>query len=173
MTESSATTAELLRFLAASPTPYHAVESAVSRLTEAGFTPLDTRASWSELSAGRFFVKIGDSAIVAFAIPASRNVRGFRIVGAHTDSPNLRLKPNAEYTREGYVQLGVEVYGGVLLNSWLDRDLSLAGRVFIRQGGSVEARLVRFTKPMLRVAQLAIHLDREVNDGLKLNRQDH
>src|SRR5690606_37385838 len=77
------------------------------------------------------------------------------------------------YKKEGYAQLGVEVYGGVLLNSWLDRDLSLAGRVFVRQGGRVETRLVRFTRPMARVAQLAIHLDRDVNDGLKLNRQEH
>ena len=174
MSESSATTADLLRFLAASPTPYHAVESSIERLTAAGFKAIDTRASWSELSAGRFFVKIGDSAIVAFAIPASRTVRGFRIVGAHTDSPNLRLKPNAEYTREGYLQLGVEVYGGALLNSWLDRDLGIAGRAIVRSGDKLETRLLKIDRALCRVAQLAIHLDREVNEkGLVLNKQEH
>ena len=79
-------------------------------------------------------MKQGDSALVAFAVPASRRPRGFRIVGAHTDSPNLRLKPSAEYVKEGYTQLGVEVYGGALLNSWLDRDLSIAGRVVVKSG---------------------------------------
>src|SRR5213078_3720780 len=92
----------------------------------------------------------------------------------HTDSPNLRLKPNPEYVAEGYAQLGVEVYGGVLLNSWLDRDLGLAGRVLIKGERGIENRLVRLDRPVLRVPQLAIHLDREVNDkGLILNRQDH
>jgi aspartyl aminopeptidase len=169
---------DLLEFIRLSPTPYHAVESAIARLASAGFAPLDAAASWSELGAGRFYVKQGDSALLAFVIPASEKVRGFRIVGAHTDSPNLRLKPNPEYVKEGYAQLGVEVYGGALLNSWLDRDLSLAGRVVVKRsgaGGSVlETHLVRLERPLCRVAQLAIHLDRDVNDkGLVLNRQEH
>ena len=117
----------------------------------------------------------GGSSLFAFVIPDGKKIAGFRIVGAHTDSPNLRLKPNAEYKKEGYAQLGVEVYGGVLLNSWLDRDCSLAGRAFVRDDktGKIQQQLVRFTKPMCRVTQLAIHLDRDVNDGLKLNRQEH
>ena len=123
-------------------------------------------------------MKQGDSALLAFAVPASRKVRGFRIVGAHTDSPNLRLKPNAEYVKEGYAQLAVEVYGGALLNSWLDRDLSIAGRVVLKTSKlgqpPLETRLVRFERPLCRVAQLAIHLDRDVNEkGLVLNRQEH
>ncbi len=167
--------ADLLEFIEASPTPYHCVASAITRLVAAGFSPLESSASWRELPAGRYFVKQGDSALVAFIVPGPRDVRGFRIVGAHTDSPNLRLKPNPEYTREGYLQLGVEVYGGALLNSWLDRDLALAGRAVVRgEGGKLTTRLVRFDKPLCRVAQLAIHLDREVNDkGLVLNRQEH
>ena len=165
--------ADLLAFLGASPTPFHAVASAAERLVAAGFRRIAETDAWADLQPGRYVVSHGGSSVFAFVIPDAKRISGFRIVGAHTDSPNLRLKPNAEYKKEGYAQLGVEVYGGVLLNSWLDRDLSLAGRVFVREGEHVEARLVRFTRPMLRVAQLAIHLDREVNEGLKLNRQEH
>jgi aspartyl aminopeptidase len=169
-----AVVSDLLEFIRRSPTPYHAVESAVARLVTAGFAPLDPTASWASLPGGRYYVMQGDSALLAFVVPASRKPRGFRIVGAHTDSPNLRLKPHAEYVKEGYVQLGVEVYGGALLNSWLDRDLSIAGRVILRGSNGLETRLVRFDGPLCRVAQLAIHLDRDVNDkGLVLNKQEH
>jgi aspartyl aminopeptidase len=166
--------ADLLEFIRQSPTPYHAVESAIARLAPAGFVALDPAASWQGLSAGRYYVKQGDSAIVAFVVPASRKVRGFRIAGAHTDSPNLRFKPNAEYLREGYAQVGVEVYGGALLNSWLDRDLGVAGRAIVRTARGMETRLVKLERPLARVTQLAIHLDRDVNEkGLLLNKQDH
>ncbi len=167
---------DLLAFLGSSPTPFHAVESAETRLVQAGFRPISEADSWRDLSPGPYVFSHGGSSLLAFVIPEAKSLRGFRIVGAHTDSPNLRLKPNPEYRKEGFAQLGVEVYGGVLLNTWLDRDLSLAGRVFVRphEGDRVITRLVRFTHPMLRVAQLAIHLDRDVNEsGLKLNRQEH
>jgi aspartyl aminopeptidase len=166
---------DLLAFLGESPTPFHAVASVMRRLVAAGFKHISEADSWSELPPGRYAFPHGGSSVFAFVIPDAKRITGFRIVGAHTDSPNLRLKPNAEYKKEGYAQLGVEVYGGVLLNSWLDRDLSLAGRVFVREDGSakVQTHLVRFRRPMARVAQLAIHLDRDVNDGLKLNRQEH
>jgi len=164
---------DLLAFLGESPTPFHAVASAEKRLAAAGFTTLAEADSWAELAPGPYVFPHGGSSVLAFVIPDGKRIAGFRIVGAHTDSPNLRLKPNPEYKKEGYAQLGVEVYGGVLLNSWLDRDLSLAGRVFVRDGAKVSAKLVRFDKPMLRVAQLAIHLDRDVNDKLHLNKQDH
>lgn len=164
---------DLLAFLGASPTPFHAVTSATERLAAAGFQSIAETDPWTDLRPGRYTFAHGGSSVFAFVVPEGKRISGFRIVGAHTDSPNLRLKPNAEYKKEGYAQLGVEVYGGVLLNSWLDRDLSLAGRVYVREGDRIETRLVRFTKPMVRVAQLAIHLDREVNEGLKLNRQEH
>lgn len=166
---------DLLAFLGESPTPFHAVASASKRLAAAGFKPLAETDAWSSLAPGRYLFAHGGSTLFAFVVPDGKRIDGFRIVGAHTDSPNLRLKPTPEYKSAGYAQLGVEVYGGVLLNSWLDRDLSLAGRVFLSSaGGRVEHRLVRFTKPMLRVAQLAIHLDRDVNEkGVVLNRQDH
>lgn len=174
---------DLLAFLGASPTPFHAVASATERLAAVGFRPIAETDDWSSLAPGAYAFAHGGSSVLAFVIPEGKRIAGFRIVGAHTDSPNLRLKPAPEYKKEGYAQLGVEVYGGALLNSWLDRDLSLAGRVFVaaknhrsakNHGAKVEPRLVRFTRPMLRVAQLAIHLDRDVNDkGVVLNKQDH
>lgn len=167
---------DLLAFLGGSPTPYHAVASATARLLAAGFAPLAEHDAWDDLAPGSYYVVHEGSALVAFVVPAGA-IDGYRIVGAHTDSPNLRLKPKAAYTKEGYLQLGVEVYGGALLNSWLDRDLGLAGRVMLRGGHGgrgLETRLVRLDHPRLRVPQLAIHLDREVNDkGLVLNKQDH
>ncbi len=177
--EEVAACTDLLAFIDASPTPFHAVENAVLRLSAAAFAPLDAKKPWSGFGPGKYLVTAGDSALFAFAISKAahkRGVAGFRIVGAHTDSPNLRLKPRAVFAKAGYVQLGVEVYGGALLNSWLDRDLYLAGRVVVRSAfeGRLESRLVRLREPLLRIAQLAIHLDREVNEkGLALNRQDH
>jgi len=166
------TCADLLRFIQASPTPYHAVESALALLAAAGFSRLDEASSWKHLAPGRYAVARG-GAVVAFVLPPGP-VRGFRVVGAHTDSPNLRLKPRPEYAKAGYHQAGVEVYGGALLNSWLDRDLGLAGRVVLRRGEQLETRLLRVDRPIARVPQLAIHLDREVNDrGLVLHRQEH
>jgi aspartyl aminopeptidase len=170
--------ADLLAFLGDSPTPFHAVASASARLGAAGFRAIAETDAWSDLAPGRYAFVHGGSSVLAFVIPEGKRINGFRIVGAHTDSPNLRLKPTPEYKKEGYALLGVEVYGGALLNSWLDRDLSLAGRVFLApqdgEGTKVEARLVRFTRPMLRVTQLAIHLDRDVNEkGVVLNRQEH
>lgn len=176
----SQTCADLLAFIDASPTPFHAVASAAARLAASGFGELRPAESWAQLAPGRYFVPVGDGALVAFVLPAAPGgkLRGFRIVGAHTDSPNLRLKPRAPYHKAGYLQLGVEVYGGALLNSWLDRDLLLAGRVIYRNGqakeGGVVRALVRLPQPLVRVPQLAIHLDREVNEkGLMLNRQEH
>jgi aspartyl aminopeptidase len=166
---------DLLEFLGASPTPYHAVASALTRLEAAGFRTIRESEAWDALGPGRYAVVHGGTSVLAFVLPQMRApAGGFRIVGAHTDSPNLRLKPNAEYKKEGYAQLGVEVYGGALLNSWLDRDLSVAGRVLVRGAdGGIAQKLVRINRPLCRVAQLAIHLDRDVNDKLALNRQEH
>jgi len=167
---------DLLSYLRAAPTPFHAVDQARRRLEAHGFRELDEAEPWDRLAPGSYVVTSSGSNLFAFVLPEARDHRRqFRIVGAHTDSPNLRLKPNAEYTAEGYAQVGVEVYGGALLNSWLDRDLGVAGRVMVRDGaGGLASHLVCLERPLLRVPQLAIHLDREVNDkGLVLNRQDH
>jgi aspartyl aminopeptidase len=168
------TTADLLRFLQHAPTPYHAVDQAASRLHSIGFQALSLSDAWSGLAPGGYWVA-REGTLIAFALPEGRRVRSFALVGAHTDSPNLRLKPLAEITRHGYRQLGVEVYGGALLASWLDRDLGLAGRVLVRRaGGGQDALLLQIERPLLRVTQLAIHFDRDVNErGLVLNRQEH
>jgi aspartyl aminopeptidase len=164
---------DLLDFIGDSPTPYHAVESAIRRLEAAGFARLDETAGWSEVAGGRWFVEQGGSALAAFVVPG-KDARAVHMIGAHTDSPNLRLKPAAPFLREGYLQVGVEVYGGALLNSWLDRDLGIAGRVIVEEDGKLVSRLLRFDRPLARVAQLAIHLDRDVNEkGVVLNRQNH
>jgi aspartyl aminopeptidase len=162
---------ELLKFLQASPTPYHAVARGLEQLLAAGFRVLREEDPWEALPAGAYALP-SEGSLFAFVVPDGA-VQRISLVGAHTDSPNLRLKPKAEYTKEGYLQLGVEVYGGALLNSWLDRDLSLAGRVFVEEAGALVPKLVQIDRPLARVAQLAIHLDREQADRLTLNRQEH
>lgn len=160
---------DLCAFIDASPSPAHAAATLESRLRTAGFTELAlTDATW-RVAPGGFYVRQG-AAVIAFVLRTTA-VRRFALIGAHTDSPHLRLKPNAAFACEQCRQLGVEVYGGVLLNSWLDRDLGLAGTVHTVDGRAVPI-LVR--RPLARVPQLAIHLDRTVNEqGLKLNAQTH
>jgi aspartyl aminopeptidase len=166
----------LIDFVDASPTPFHACEQAARRLAEAGFTEVvETDRFPSE--PGRHWMLRGGSLIAwdttgAYGAGAGPEA-GFRVVGAHTDSPNLRVKPNADHVKAGWQMLAVEPYGGLLANSWLDRDLGLAGRVAVRTADGVQARLFHDTDPILRVAQLAIHLDRNQNEGLVLNRQQH
>jgi len=166
---------DLLAFIDASPTPFHAVQEAIRRLEAQGFQPLDERETWRLKAGDRVYVVRAGTSLAAFEVGQEKADRaGFRLVGAHTDSPNLRLKPNPQYVKVGAHQLGVEVYGGALWHTWLDRDLSLAGRVVLLEGGQPKAHLVRFDRPLLRIPNLAIHLNRQVNtDGLKLNPQEH
>jgi aspartyl aminopeptidase len=165
---------DLCAFVDASPTPYHAAREAARRLALAGFSEIFERDPWAFAPGDRRYLIRGGT-IIAFIVGSeSPATAGFRMIGAHTDSPNLRLKPNADVTKNGYQQLGVEAYGGVIYATWLDRDLSLAGRVLLDQGGRVEARLVDLERPVARVPNLAIHLNRSVNtDGLQINAQKH
>lgn len=163
-------TGALRAFLDGSPSPFHAVASSVDRLRSQGFVALDERTRWEAVDAG--YVARG-GALVAWRLPGGSTDAGspFSIVGAHTDSPCLKLKPRPDSDAVGWKQLAVEVYGGALLNSWLDRDLGIAGRV-VGTDGSVSDVFVR--QPIARVPQLAIHLDRDVNDrGLVLDKQQH
>jgi len=163
----------LLAFIDASPSSFHAVEEAARLLDEAGFTRLEERDSWSA-ETGSFYAVRGGSLVAWIPGGAHPPSAGFRIVGAHTDAPGLRVKPRPDLVRNGYRQLGVEVYGGPMLNSWLDRDLGLSGRVWLREEAGPRERLFRIDRPLLRIPQLAIHLDRGLNDnGLKLNKQTH
>ena len=164
--------AGLCAYVDASPSPFHACAEAARRLEAAGFTLLaETDAFPAER--GRYYLIRGGSLIAWSSETAGGPTTPFRVVGAHTDSPNLRIKPRPDFARAGWQLLGVEVYGGPLLNSWLDRDLGLSGRVAVRDGDAVETRLVTIDEPVLRVAQLAIHLDRGANEGLALNPQEH
>ena len=165
----------LLSFLDDSPTPFHAVTTMKRELLAAGYQALDEQEEWVISEAGKYFVTRNDSSIIAFTTPTLDFAhQGFRMIGAHTDSPCLKLKPNAHVERFGYHQLGVEVYGGVLLHTWLDRDLSIAGRVtFKTETGELKSRLVDFKDPIAVVPNLAIHLSRGVNtDGFKVNPQE-
>ncbi|GAA2475054.1 M18 family aminopeptidase [Streptomyces gobitricini] len=162
-------TDDLMTFLADSPTPYHAVANTGERLEKAGFRKLDETAAWDGTSGGKYVIRGG--AIIAWYVPEGAGPHTpFRIIGAHTDSPNLRVKPQPDMGAHGWRQVAVETYGGTLLNTWLDRDLGLSGRLTLRDGSH---RLVSVDRPLLRVPQLAIHLDRQVNEGLKLDRQRH
>jgi aspartyl aminopeptidase len=166
---------DLCAFLDRSPTPFHAAREAARRLEAAGFREIGERDAWSLAPGDRCYVIRGGSTLVGFVVGTeSPATGGFRMIGAHTDSPNLRVKPNAELARSGYQQVGVEVYGGVIYATWLDRDLSIAGRVLLRGKDGVEHRLVDLQKPVARVANIAIHLNRGVNkEGLVLNEQKH
>lgn len=164
---------DLLKFLNVSTTPWHAVATMKQRLDAAGFEELDEKDDWSlEQSRGYYVVRNGSS-IVAFRTGAQdATASGIRMLGAHTDSPCLKVKPNPELRRKGFFQLGVEVYGGVLMNPWFDRDLSLAGRVTFLDGrNKVSDTLVDFRKPIAFIPSLAIHLDREANSGRTVNPQ--
>ena len=163
----------LLTFIDASPSPFHACAEAARRLEGAGFTRLPETEAWGG-GAGRHFVVRGGTLVAWAAADHHGPTSGFRIIGAHTDSPNLRVKPHPDTGRAGSRQLAVEVYGGALLNSWLDRDLGLSGRVAVRTADGVDQRLLLVDRPLYRVPQLAIHLDREIGSkGLLLNAQQH
>ena len=170
----SALVTDLKEFLAASPTPYHAVVQMAERLLEGGFQRLSEADDWQLEPAGRYFSTRNDSSIVAWVMPADKSLHesGLRMVGAHTDSPCLKVKPLPELHRQGYNQLGVEVYGGALLNPWFDRDLSLAGRVsYLNKKGELKQALVNFVRPLAVIPSLAIHLDREANKNRSINAQ--
>lgn len=173
MTPDTRSAHALTDFIDAAPSPYHAAREVAARLQAAGFTALDELDAWS-FEEGGYFVVRGGSLVAWRLFPDTPPARGFRVLGAHTDSPNLRVKPRPDTSGAGFAQLGVEVYGGALLNSWLDRDLGLSGRAFVRGADGPKERVFRVDRPLLRVPQLAIHLHPEIKeDGLKLNKQDH
>ncbi len=166
---------DLLNFLDRSPTPFHAVAVMKQKLIDASFIQLHEADHWDLKSKGNYFVIRNDSSIVAFSLGSKSPVEtGIRMVGAHTDSPCFKVKPNPEIESKGYNQLGVEVYGGVLLNPWFDRDLSLAGRVTLKNSkGDLENHLIDFKSAIAVIPSLAIHLDREANSQRTVNKQTY
>ncbi|TQV84312.1 M18 family aminopeptidase [Exilibacterium tricleocarpae] len=166
---------ELLAFLQASPTPFHAVRTMAERLQAGGFERLNEGDAWQLRAGGRYYVTRNDSSIIAFIHGRDDPTNaGLRMAGAHTDSPCLKVKPNPEIQSQGYWQLGVEVYGGALLNPWFDRDLGLAGRVTtLDKRGRISSELLDFGRPIAVIPSLAIHLDRDANNGRTVNPQTH
>lgn len=172
-TPASDPSSSLISFIGAAPSPFHAVAEAAARLEAHGFEQVLEHLPWPT-APGRHYV-VRDGSIVAWSTEGRSPSAGFRLIGAHTDSPNLRIRPRPDRRSVGFSQLAVEVYGAPLLNSWLDRDLGLSGRVAVSHGRSAPSiELVRVDEPLLRIPQLAIHLDRGVSsEGLVLNPQAH
>jgi aspartyl aminopeptidase len=159
----------LLGFLDASPTPYHATANIAGMLENAGFERLDETESWSLEQGKKYYVTRNDASVIAFTYPGRDD---YLMVGAHTDSPNLRLKPNPVIKKEGTIQLGVQTYGGLLMKPWFDRDLSLAGRIAYRRAdGGIAETLIDLKRPVAMIPSLAIHLNPEANNEGKVNPQ--
>jgi aspartyl aminopeptidase len=169
---------ELVDYLNDSWTSFHACAESARMLTAAGFTRLSERDEWKLEPGGKYFFTRNSSSIVAFAVGEKYAPgNGFNIIGAHTDSPCPKLKPVSAITKGGFLNVGVQTYGGGLWHTWFDRDLSVAGRVLLRRGkdgGRLSHELVRVERPIIRIPTLAIHLDRNVNtEGFKLNIETH
>lgn len=165
---------QLLRLVEAGTSPFHVTADVERQLAEAGFTRLFMDCDWGLDNGGKYYVVHNGSSLIAFTIgKALRYRESFRIAAAHTDFPGLRVKPSPELVKDGYRQLNVEVYGGAILNTWLDRPLSAAGRVVLRSDEVFAPRvcLVDFRKPFLTIPNLAIHINRDVNKGVELNKQ--
>ncbi|MDH3296158.1 MAG: M18 family aminopeptidase, partial [Acidimicrobiia bacterium] len=164
----------LVADLVASPTPYHAVERARSLLTDVGSTPIDLVAEFPT-DPGCYVAAEGGTLLAWIQQrPGDQPHPGFTIVGAHTDSPNFRVRPHADVINAGLAQIGLETYGGLLVNSWLNRDLGLAGRIMLKGQARTGEILVNIDQAIMTIPQLAIHLDRDINDkGLDLNKQTH
>ena len=166
---------KFINFLNKSPTPFHVVESSRLLLKEAGFTELKLTEQWHTNRLGKYFVTKNESTLLAFVIGGKyEHGNGFGIVGAHTDSPCLRVKLNSKRSKQGYLQVGVECYGGGIWHTWFDRDLTIAGRILLNtQDGKVQQRLVHIDKPILKIPNLAIHLNRETNEKFSPNKENH
>lgn len=165
---------KLLKLTKSATSQFHTVLETKKQLEEAGFEEVALRENWDLKRGGKYFMVHHDSTIFAFTIGEEfEGEDGFRLAACHGDFPGFRIKPNPEIVTEGYVQLNTEVYGGVNLASWLDRPLSIAGRVVLRSEDVFhpEVRLVDFKRPLLTIPNIAIHLQKEMNQGVELNRQ--
>ena len=155
---------QLISYLNASPTAFHAVAQSEGMLE--GFTRLEESQPWNLVPGGRYVVTRNQSSLIAFVMPGEKAL-GFQVVASHTDSPMFKLKEMAELTSQDYVRLNTEGYGGMIISTWLDRPLSIAGRVFARQGNTLATRLVDLADHTVLIPNVAIHMNRELNDGFK------
>lgn len=161
----------LLEFIEKSPSLYHVIDNFKNMLLEEGFTQLDESRSWGLEKGGRYFVTRGGSTIIAFKVP-EKDFANFQIVASHSDSPAFKLKVNPEIEKEGhYLCLNIEKYGGMIYAPWFDRPLSIAGRVVVKDGSRLSSRLVNIDRDLLVIPNLAIHMNRKVNDGFTYNPQ--
>lgn len=165
------TAEELLAFIQKSPTCFHAVAAMKEILETEGYGELREEDRWNLEKGGKYYVTRNDSALIAFAIP-EEEAKGYRIMASHSDSPTFKIKENPEMEAEGrYVKLNVERYGGMICAPWFDRPLSVAGRVVVKEGEEIVSKLVDVDRDLLMIPNLAIHMNREVNDGYKFNAQ--
>ena len=165
------TSEELLDFLDASPTCFHAVKNMADTLLANGFTQLSEKEKWKISAGGSYFVTRNGSAMIAFTIPED-GIRGFRIMASHSDSPTFKIKEQPEITVENhYTQLNVEGYGGMTYGPWLDRPLSVAGRIVVKDGTDFAVKLVKIDRDLVLIPNLAIHMNREINKGYQYNPQ--
>lgn len=165
---------EFFNYIMKSVSPFHAVKESEEMLRQAGFIKLEMNQSWSLQKGNGYYLSYHDSALFAFKIGNSFNYRqGLRIAAAHVDSPCVRVKPHAEMNEEGYQRLNVEMYGGAILNTWLDRPLSIAGRVAVRSDDLFhpDMHLIDFERPIVTIPNIAIHINRDLNKGVELNKQ--
>ena len=166
---------DLIEFIDESPSAYHVINNSVDLLLENKFKELNINEKWELKKGGKYFVKKSDSTILSFTIGKKLDLsNGFRIFGSHTDSPGFRIKPNPEMITNGVVRLNTEVYGGPILNTWFDRPLSIAGRLIIKSKKTFrpEVKIISIEDKILTIPNLAIHQNREVNNGVKIDRQN-
>ena len=165
------TTEKLLDFIEKSPTAFQAVDEMQKRLTENGFEVLSEKEYWKLVPGGKYLVTRNNSALIAFCIPEKES-RVFHIMASHSDSPSFKIKENPEIKVDNsYVKLNVEKYGGMLMAPWFDRPLSVAGRVIIRRNGGLKEKLINIKRDLVMIPNLAIHMNREANNGVSYNPQ--
>ena len=168
---SKETAKELIAFIEKSPTSFHAVKTMEEMLDGEGYIKLEEKDRWELVPGGRYYTTRNGSALIAFSLP-EEELKGFRIIASHSDSPSFKIKENPEILVENqYVKLNIEGYGGMLCAPWLDRPLSVAGRIAIKEEGKIVTRLVNIDRDLLMIPNLAIHMNREANNGYKYNPQ--
>ena len=162
---------DLIEFIDNSPINYFAVKNSIELLEKNDFKKLEENEKWKLEKGGKYFVSRDDTALIAFSVGDDPR-RGFDIIGSHTDSPTFKIKSNPEMTSNGFLKFNIEGYGGMIVSSWFDRDLSLAGKLVYEDSGEFKSKLIKIDKDLLTIANCAIHINRDLNSGYKYNMQD-